>query len=471
MVTVGEAWIPPPDPMVLRCDQACPHSADQLYSEGRMFHGPRFQVVSALCGMSEEAIAAELVIRDPQELFATPLGAQLIFDPVLLDGLGQVLGYRAQLDEQAVYPVGIGRVAFHGLAPPPGSTVRTAIRFRRLDARRLEADIDVFDAGGRLWLHIDGWQTWRLLVPKHLQEFAWRPEARSLAAPWPLGGSRASCFRIARHLLGEVDLDRSARMYLAGEEWIRYQQRPRLDWLLGRIAANDAIRDWLRRQHGRILHPLEVTIANRPGGAPIVVAPADVPLAISISHLDEEAIAVVADAQGVGVDVARVGERGAEGLDLAFDQEERAAIAGPGGNAQTWVHRAWCAKEAAAKAHGLGFDALGRFRVRRIAGEDGTVQVIRDIPSLEWDVEIVDSPLTPTARMAPSSMKFSLSRSLWHGLSGVSRADKADSICRMKSRSDARSSGKELTPACRAFRRYSSTARKGENRPGNSFPS
>lgn len=375
VVTVGEAWIPPPDPMVLRCDQACPHSAGQLYSEGRMFHGPRFQVVSALCGMSEDAIAAELVIRDPQELFATPLGAQLIFDPVLLDGLGQVLGYRAQLDEQAAYPVGIGRVAFHGPAPPPGSTVRTAIRFRRLDARRLEADIDVFDAGGRLWLHIDGWQTWRLLWPKHVQEFMWRPEARSLAAPWPLGGSRASCFRIARHLLGEVDLDRIARMYLAGEEWIRYQQRPRLDWLLGRIAANDAIRDWLRRQHGRMLHPLEVTIANRPGGAPIVVAPADVPLAISISHLDEEAIAVVADAQGVGVDVVRVGERGAEGLALAFDQEERAAIARPSGNAQTWVHRAWCAKEAAAKAHGLGFDALGRFRVRRIAGEDGTVQV------------------------------------------------------------------------------------------------
>ena len=373
-VSLGEAWIPPPHPMTLRCDQPCPHSADQLYSEGRMFHGPRFQVVSALCGMSEGAIAAELVIRDPQELFATPLEGPLIFDPVLLDGLGQVLGYRAQLDDQTVLPVRIGRIAFHGAAPPLGSTVRTAIHSHKVDGRRLEGDIDVFDAAGRLWLHIDGWQTWRLLWSKRLQEFSWRPEERSLAAPWPLGGQRASCFRIVLHLLGEVDLDQIARTYLAGEEWIRYQQRPRLDWLLGRIAANDAIRDWLRRQYGRNLHPLEVTIANRPGGAPVVAAPADVPLAISISHLDEEAMAVVAQAKGVGVDLVRVVDRGSDFLDLAFDQEERTAIARAGPDAASWAHRAWCAKEAAAKAHALGFDALGQFRVCRVA-EDGIVEV------------------------------------------------------------------------------------------------
>ncbi len=374
-VTLGAVCPPPPQPMTLSYDQACPHTAEQLYNQGLMFQGPRYQVVAVLRGMSQNSIAAELVLRDPQELFATPLTAKPIFDPVLLDGLGQVLGYKAQLEGWAVLPVRIERVALHGSAPPAGSTVHAAIHYRRADARRVEGDIDVFDPAGKLWLRVEGWGTWRLLWPKSLQEFTWQPRERTVAAPWPVGDARVRCYRMTPDLLGEMNPDWIARTYLTGEDWVRYQERPPLGWFFGRIAVNDAIRDWLRRRRERSLHPLEVKITNLPDGAPIIAAPPGVRLAISLSHIDDEAVAVVAEAQAVGIDLVRVAERGPEFLDLGFNHEERETIAAAGGDGQLWIHRAWSAKEAAAKAHGLGFAALPRFRVRRIAAQDGIVEI------------------------------------------------------------------------------------------------
>jgi phosphopantetheinyl transferase len=60
---------------------------------------------------------------------------------------------------------------------------------------------------------------------------------------------------------------------------------------------------------------------------------------------------------------------------LAFDEQERAALAGCSGDPLAWLHRAWCAKEAAAKAHGVGFDALPQFRVRSLNPADESVEV------------------------------------------------------------------------------------------------
>ena len=59
-----------------------------------------------------------------------------------------------------------------------------------------------------------------------------------------------------------------------------------MDWLLGRIAAKDAVRDWLRQHKGMLLHPLEVEIANQPDGAPRLLIPSLPSLAISIAHIE-----------------------------------------------------------------------------------------------------------------------------------------------------------------------------------------
>ncbi len=377
VVLFGQRYQEPPPLEPLQIDRPCPHRAGQLYSEGRMFHGPLFQTVTALVGMSDEGIVAEVEVRDPQILLASHLSAPPILDAALADGLGQVAGYKAQLDGWAVYPLGFERLTLFGPTPAPGTTARAEIRCRRVDARIYEADIEVLDAAGARWLRIEKWRTWRMMWPARLQEFGWRPAERSLAVPAvpPPTVPPITLFRMPRSGLGDIDPEWVARGYLRGEEWSRFTQAPRLDYLLGRIAAKDAVREWMRTRQGRSLHPLEVEIGAQPGGAPFVAWPADTPLSLSIAHIEDEAIAAVADGARVGVDLAQIVDRGPAFAEAVFDAEELAIMREAGGDTNGWLHRAWCAREATAKAAGVGLDALPPFRVRGIRPGEGIIAV------------------------------------------------------------------------------------------------
>jgi phosphopantetheinyl transferase (holo-ACP synthase) len=372
--TLGSTFPPPPPPREVQAADPCPHRAEELYSIPLLFHGPRFYVVSKLHGMSDSGMIADLTLRDPEELFADPPSGPLVFDPVMLDGVGQVVGYKLFLDDWVVYPLKLGRLTRYGPTPPPGSVVHVRARYRRIDGRRVEMDADVFDAAGKLWLRADGWQVWRILWPRELSTFSRQPREHRVGIPWTTKDPRAVCCRMMSKLFGEISPDWIARYCLTPREWEVYRQRPRFDWLLGRITLKDAVRDWFRRNRGQVLLHLEVEIANLPSGQPVVVAPAGEKLAVSLSHIEDEAIAIVAEAEGAGIDLAAVTERAPEFRSQAFDPDELAVIDRQEGDALAWLHRGWCAKEALAKAHGLGLEALGRFRIRG-ADADGTIEV------------------------------------------------------------------------------------------------
>ena len=374
IVLFGPAYPPPALAEPLRPDHPCPHSAEQLYSEGRMFHGPRFQVVTGLLGMVGEGIVAQLAVGDPQNLFAGAIREAPVFDVALADGLGQVAGYKAQLDGWAVYPIGFDRLTLYGPTPPPGSTVRADARCRVTGPRSQEADIDVRAGSGTPWLRIEGWRTWRMLWSKRLQEFSWQPDERALALRWP-SPPPAIVFRMPQAELGDIDLEWVARGTLVGEEWGRFRAAPRADFLLGRIAAKDAVRHWVRSHQNRSLHPLEVEIAAAPGDGLKIHTPDDTSLRVSIAHIEDEGIAAVAEGRRVGVDLARISDRGPEFLATAFTPEETSILQATGTEMNAWVHRAWCAKEAAAKAAGLGLASLPSFRVRRLVPAEGIVLV------------------------------------------------------------------------------------------------
>jgi len=371
--TLGVALPTPPAALEQVYDRNCPHTAAEFYRKGPLFHGPMFQLIRSFRGMSDRDIGAQLVASDPREYFTTSPRANLLLDPLLLDGLQQIVGYRAWLDGWFVMPIGMKRLSLYGPPPAPGSPIRASVRYRRIDGRRIEADYEAYDAAGQMWIRVDILQDWRVFYPKTLTEANHRPREGFLARPWPIGQPEITCYRVSSDYFGDVKPGWMAQFYLRADEWAMYRQKPALDWLLGRIAAKDAVRDWLRQHKGMLLHPLEVEIVNQADGAPRLLVPRMPSLAISIAHTEDEAIAIVSQAPGVGVDLAAVKERGREFSDFAFRDDELSSL--PQSSRDVWIHRGWCAKEAAVKAFRLGFAELPQLRIVAVEERTGAVEM------------------------------------------------------------------------------------------------
>jgi phosphopantetheinyl transferase (holo-ACP synthase) len=366
----------PPAQLEQAYDRLCPHTPAEFYATGPLFHGPMFQLMRNFIGMSDTHIGAHLVASGPEEHLGLP--AHMVFEPLLLDALQQIVGYRGWLDGWFLMPVGMKRLTRYGPPPEAGSDIRASVVYRRLDGRRVEADYEAHDSEGRLWVRVEGLQAWRVLSPKALLEANHRPREGYLAKPWDtikLGpvDSPAVCCHVKADYLGGLPHEWIARLYLRPGEWAMYRQRPALDWLLGRVAAKDAVRGWFRDHRKLLLHPLEVEIANEPDGSPVVNVPAAPSLALSIAHIENEAVAIAGEAAGLGVDLAEVKDRNSGFAGFAFRADELASF--PARSQNAWIHRGWCAKEAAAKAVRLGLGELPRFRIVAVDIEAGWIEM------------------------------------------------------------------------------------------------
>jgi acyl transferase domain-containing protein/4'-phosphopantetheinyl transferase EntD len=373
-VSLADGYPAPPEPMTSAGDQPCAHSAQEFYRQGPLFHGELFRVITSFMKRSGNSIEAEVVARDPRESVHSPSASHVILDPVLVDGLTQVLGYPASLEGWCVFPHHVGRISWYGPRPAPGTKVRARLRYKKLDARRMQCDLDALGPDGQVWLRMEQHQPWRIVTPPGLVEFHEDRRQCRISNRWDAGDTELSCYRISAEGFGDLKPDWIARMYLGDEEWAQYRQHRRLDWLLGRVAAKDAICDWLQRHRGRLLYPVEVKIDNAENGAPVLVGPAIAGLVLSISHLEATAIAVATRAQGAGVDIMEIRDRDDSFRKLAFDSEELADLERIPQDSLPALHRVFCAKEAALKAQGLGLENLARLRFRGLS-PDGQVEL------------------------------------------------------------------------------------------------
>jgi phosphopantetheinyl transferase len=143
--------------------------------------------------------------------------------------------------------------------------------------------------------------------------------------------------------------------YLAAAERDRYAEltpQARREWLLGRIAVKDAVRDWLGDRGAGPLAPADVHVWNEPSGRPRAEAPGGHDLRVSLAHRRAVAVAAVGEGYDVGVDVEVVESRSATFVGLMMRDPERQL--GAGWPLDDWVTAVWTAKEAVAKADGTG---------------------------------------------------------------------------------------------------------------------
>jgi acyl transferase domain-containing protein/phosphopantetheinyl transferase len=332
-------------------------TARQLYSERWMFHGPRFQGVAELTAVGERHVRG--VITAP----AAP-GA-------LLDNAGQLLGYwiMATLTERTtVFPMRMDHIRFHGPHPPPGARVACQVRITGVGDDDLVADVQLVHSG-RVWAEITGWADRRFDTDPGIRRVDRHPGAHTLSTLQPEGWAvvherwpdLATRELIMRNMLG-------------GGERAAYEALPprrRRQWLLGRIAAKDAVRDLLWRENGREdeIYPAELAVGNDEAGRPFVSGvhgrrtggPT-----LSIAHRAEAGVAI-ARRRGVpcGIDIEEIADRPRATLQAACGAGELALLdrlaaedggdgSDRGGATALWFTRFWAAKEAVAKARGTG---------------------------------------------------------------------------------------------------------------------
>ncbi len=332
---------PPPRTLHLAQPTPSPIDAHTLYADRWMFHGPRYQGVMELGPLGEEGIHGVIV---------APAGPG-----ALLDNAGQLFGYwvmaRHERDRLAM-PQRLGRLDFYGPEPATGERLDCDVWLRLVEAREVIADLQLTHQGN-VWCTIEAWNDYRFECDPHMWNVILHPEVNQLAEPtddgWLLYDDRK---------WQAPTRDWLARRYLSQAERRSMRDagpRRARSWLHGRIAAKDAVRHWLWQHGAAPIFPIEVHLDYDDHGAPLVHAPTDADLRISIAHSGDMAVALVREGEDPGIDVEQIAPRDADFLDVVFTDRERALLppSDPTGEHAT---RFWCAKEAVAKARrkGLG---------------------------------------------------------------------------------------------------------------------
>jgi acyl transferase domain-containing protein/phosphopantetheinyl transferase len=364
---------------------------DALYSSG-MFHGPRLQGVSRIRQWSRQGIDADLVTIGLEDFFSFTHKPVFRTDAGLLDAAGQLVGY--WLSEQFgsdfnCFPFQVDTFEQYCGLLAPGTTVLCRARIAFTGEKQIKAQFELIDTDDRVIARIGGWQDRYFKMPAGIYECRTQPRVAYLSRPWMEEGSGLLCRRIdplPEHFLDEaqgiwsrvlahLSLSRAER-----EVWYGLpEQGPRRnEWLLGRIAAKDAVRQWASEKLGVTLAPADIEIVTNALGKPSLAAGclgAVLLPELAITHSRGHTIAALVEpGLRLGIDLERFeGRPRVEDLLIgAFDPDELAELEGLQAAArEQQILARWCAKESAAKALGTGLAGLPReWRVSGAARDD-----------------------------------------------------------------------------------------------------
>ncbi|WP_327223561.1 polyketide synthase dehydratase domain-containing protein [Streptomyces platensis] len=341
---------PPPDPAGLAAGRPAPVSAEALYRDRWMFHGPAF------AGVHEVRTLAADGIRGTLRALPAP-GA-------LLDAAGQLLGHWMQLKlsgDRLVFPASLDRVRLYGPPPRAGVLLAATARIREVRAGSVRGEVELCGPDGRVWARLEGWTYRRFGADERVWPMKFTPEVCGIGEPRPGGWCLAR-----RRWSDPASQELVMRRYLGAAERARYEgcaPRARAPWLLGRIAAKDAVRELLWESGAGPVFPAEIRIGTDGHGRPRAEGPLAHGLPLTLAHKDRLAVALAHRSGPVGIDIERVTDDPQALERIALSPAERrladdlhARAPGHTGRAY-WLTALWCAKQAAAKAAGNG---LGR---------------------------------------------------------------------------------------------------------------
>ncbi len=361
-VVVAPSYPPAPAPGArpVTGEIACPAQPDTLYDERHLFHGPAYQGLQTFEAFGEDGASGTLVTKD--------------FPGSLLDNAGQLFGYwlAQRVDrDRLVLPTSIDRISFYGPHPAEGTVVHCTVNATSITDQSVRADLEL-TVDGQVWCTIEGWEDRRFQSDDRLFAVLRKPGTAILAEP-----QRGGWVLVREGWPDSASRDVVMRRFLGLDERREYESRnpkAQREWLLGRIAAKDAVRADLLEHGAARAFPIEVQVRNDEEGRPLVHAPTDRDLRVSISHRLGVGVAIVGDGVDVGIDVEHVEGRPDSFELAALSKKERARFEDLPDIDRESVReleltRWWAAKEAAAKAAGTGMQ--GRPKDWKVVAVDG----------------------------------------------------------------------------------------------------
>ena len=272
----------------------------------------------------------------------------------VLDNAGQLMGLWAMKElpvNVLAFPSSIRSMRFYG--PQPHTDVDCTVRISGIAVRSVTADMELV-ANGAVWCAISDWEDRRFDTDDVLWPFLRFPEVRTVAQRQPGGW-----WLVMERWTDSASRELLARRFASLSERADYESRNPLEqrnWLLGRAALKDAVRQHRWALGDDSMFPSEVVIGHDEAGAPYISAPGSArALHVSVSHSGRLGVAHIGTDGPVGIDIERVQARGGRFATLTLTDTERAMLDGLDESAiDLHLTAMWAAKEAAAKAHRTG---------------------------------------------------------------------------------------------------------------------
>ena len=415
VLVFADQYPPAPEvqPIALQGERASTWTPETLYARG-MFHGPCWQGVRSVDRWGENGTVATFSVLPTDDFFKSNKNPQFVTDPVTLDAAGQLVGFWTMehlQDNFLVFPYRARKLRIYGPRPPVNQAVNCQAGIRLLDFNRISSDIDMLNAAGELWMRLEEWEDKRFDLPPAVLEFLLSPvtvrPSEAWTAPvaaWP-DSSQYHCRRLSRLFTGDDDfwtlvfshliLNHTERQVFAD---LGKSNQRQVQWLMGRLAAKDAVRIILKQKYNMETGPADVEIAPDEYGCPVATGSwadrVEGPVRLSLSHTTGMAAAVAGqpgNGLGIGIDVECL-DPAREGIaSIAMSPEENTLLPSTlTGADPEWMLRVWCAKEALSKACGCGL--LGRPKdlvVKKLEPETGAISLeisgafVRKFPALE----------------------------------------------------------------------------------------
>ncbi len=333
--------------------------AKSLYEDRWMFHGPAYQGITQLGPIADNGISGHIKVP-------TGKGA-------LLDNMGQLAGYwvMEQDNDCLAMPISVDRISFYGTDPEVDSEFDCQIWVRHLDGISCVTDQQLVNDHGQVVIVMEGWQTRRYQMDRDF--FIQTKQIQQKLVSEALDDG---VVLFHDHYDTAIVRDYLAKRFLNRPEMAEYEAsspRRRRQWLNGRVAVKDAIRNYLWNKHGRFdLFPKELLISNDANGQPRVAPHISQcffgALHVSIAHKDLLAFAMAAE-RPVGVDIEKIEARSDDFIALTMGEAEISLL--PQERRDEWITRFWVAKEALAKCLGTGLEGMPKkFPIKEIDGQN-----------------------------------------------------------------------------------------------------